>query len=502
MFISHESPVDRYTDSVCWLLKAEDTTASQRKLISQGITIVAPIRAADRFPFERNARLLAQAREGFHSFVPAAHLTICGVCEFEESRLSDARFASLQSIAENVVKRMFSQRSSWRVALHGIVPGGESKQRGSAIVWALARDQAEALRAIQAGVKAALEEELKKLDWEHHIEWLPGHKLTLGYFAGEDFALTEKLASTLQYLYDARTEILVDHVQAVQFYRKSLIDSTVLESVPLAAAAADRSQTKATFTKVQTESKWPPCEGWSYLFVPAEQQTNETACVPGSRQITYQPWKSKTAGLFRTFPKTLAKLGLDNPDNAFALHATPCLSYHVTLLDGQGVYNLDDVPPRFRGSLEETLLGLPESAARPPGYIDATAFDSAVSNKTIRFRFKRLGVWADALVAVLEPADVESEEICARLLQRRLEVRKQFKDLGLPVPREDVTLHCTLGYFSHRSGRALAKELESDWNEAFLREADGETVEFAGVRPYWFPDMTRFVRAEDSSPKG
>ncbi len=88
--------------------------------MAQGITIVAPIPIADRFPFERNAQLLARSKVGFHSFVPWAHLTICGVVAFEENELSDEQLATLESIATDVVVRIFSKRQAWRVAFNRV----------------------------------------------------------------------------------------------------------------------------------------------------------------------------------------------------------------------------------------------------------------------------------------------------------------------------------------------------------------------------------------------
>jgi hypothetical protein len=180
----------------------------------------------------------------------------------------------------------------------------------------------------------------------------------------------------------------------------------------------------------------------------------------------------------------------------FQMCPIPAFSYHVTAMDGINQANVDQLVQPARGEAEKFLAGLPDSAYAPVPEWFPSPVVSLEQPWTLRLRFQRLDIRTHSadLVALLEPADAESEQWMALIRAERIEREQPMVDRGKTPNLADWTPHLTLGYFFESELAASARPYLEPWNKAASELAAGRLFRSSSISLFSFVDMKTFFR--------
>jgi quercetin dioxygenase-like cupin family protein len=172
----------------------------------------------------------------------------------------------------------------------------------------------------------------------------------------------------------------------------------------------------------------------------------------------------------------------------------PPTTYHVTAMDGINEANLDQLAQPARGEAEAFLAGLPDSACSPaPEWFPPPVLPIG-QPWTLRLRFQRLAVRTQSadMVALLVPADAESEKWMAVIRDVRSEQEKPMVERG-KTPTAWAP-HCSLGYFPTSELAEAARQHLETWNETASGLAAGRVFQSSSLALNSFENMTKFLR--------
>jgi hypothetical protein len=237
--------------------------------------------------------------------------------------------------------------------------------------------------------------------------------------------------------------------------------------------------------------QWTPADfaGISYLFDNPAKSLAEENGLPFIACDTRDPnrYLDLYAGLARAVELLEPEL---RPHNLMPLSPS---SYHCTCWDGVNQSNIDQIREPERSRYEAFFKGLPESTAGPLPPNFPPRVMRLPGPWSIRFRFKELHIWtgAAALVALLEPADAESEASTELIKQHRRDLDEQFAVLGKP-PNRGWSAHISLGYFQTAADAEAAKQFLEQWTAAARQEVGDHTVRYSSASIYAFTNMEKF----------
>ncbi len=246
---------------------------------------------------------------------------------------------------------------------------------------------------------------------------------------------------------------------------------------------------------VNLEPEWAWFPGFSLLFEnPGQSVTRVDSLGRVNCQVSVDP----ALGLYRALAEGVEELGGDALKTKFSLCRLPTESFHVTVFDGGNAGVVESMNPGHRLQLEKLLGGLPSGwddqndLVNPLSSSELTADDRG----EIRFRYGRLFVWGNSVLAVrLEAADAESEANLDRLVTDRAKLSEQCRsEFGFGAGPK-YTPHVSLGYFANESGGALAAEECEKWDELLKHKTLGLQIAFSKIRVFGFTDMATFFRA-------
>jgi hypothetical protein len=481
-------------------IRAAATANDQNRLLDEvGLTLVAYVRPADRYPLLKASAQVQEACKSFYRFKPKTlHITITSILAHRQPKLSDQQRQQIeQAVIEGMTEEM-AQTPQFAVAIQGIAPGGSTNRPGGNIVAVAAPASRQEIQGLGTRLLDRLNPQLAKICPGLQAEPANGAKVTLGFFNEKaDFRIGHKLALTLEELRHLQTEFWVERVALVRFRSKSLADAKIIHKVDLPKPASPPIRQATRKPKVLLALNWVPWPGITILFNnPGESYLRQPET--GLEQIACDPWVDPALSLYRALGDALAEAGIDSPGNAFAFCPLPSPSYHVTAWDGVNHENLSQLVEPERQKFGEFLLGLPGTARRtPPELIPPDAFRGIDGADPVRFRFAGLSIWGDSvLVARLAPADEKSAAILEQIKKRREQLDEQFAPLGRPKPQPEYHPHVSLGYFSHsRGAHAAAAEL-LQWESVFRRRTAGCSLTFQTISAYGFTSMINFFKLE------
>jgi len=187
--------------------------------------------------------------------------------------------------------------------------------------------------------------------------------------------------------------------------------------------------------------------------------------------------------------------GMEPQLRPFAFCPLRASSFHVTLWDGINQSNAACLTMANRAEYETFARALPASVAGPAAPILPPSVVSLDRRWTIKFRFKKLHIWADAavLVALLEPADEESKAAMELLEQHRQDLDARYELLG---KRKNYPWapHISCGYFRTSEDARAAQSRLAVWTDLVTAELGDQTITFSSASLYSFTDMEHFYR--------
>jgi quercetin dioxygenase-like cupin family protein len=228
--------------------------------------------------------------------------------------------------------------------------------------------------------------------------------------------------------------------------------------------------------------------GWSILF---DNPGNAIREVEWGGQFLDTDPGSRGNELYAAFWRALEKIRISE------MCPLPATTAHTTFQDG---INADSMPASIEAwpAYEEFFRGLPHSVSGPlpPGLAETQSRIARMRQWGVRLRFKNLEIFerSAALVGTLEPADGESAIVLEQLrdVRRQLDL-EQFVLIGKPLNRE-LTPHVSFAYLVSQDAAKAARADLAAWNDIFLKETAGLTIEYASMGVYVFEDMGKFWR--------
>lgn len=237
--------------------------------------------------------------------------------------------------------------------------------------------------------------------------------------------------------------------------------------------------------------------GFSLLFDPPDIEANTLAMDEDLRKLVCSP-EHPQLGLFRNLRETLEGIGLDRLAGDYGFLDLPFYSYHVTAWDGLNRWNQNEVEEEHREILERTLLKIPYGLDNDHPLLKLPRKSLLMRGEwPIGFKFRQLAILrGSVMIALLEAADEDSQELLDRLAEHRLLLYRHYRAQTGLQQWIDCMPHVTLGYFANETGGRSACEALSVWQQTFNEKLAGETLTFNDISLYGFTDMENFYRVE------
>ena len=237
--------------------------------------------------------------------------------------------------------------------------------------------------------------------------------------------------------------------------------------------------------------RWAQFRGFSILFDPPG-----TALMPSGNRLDLacDVEADPALGFYKRLRDGLARLNPDLLTATYLFCPLPPPSYHVTVWDGGNDGNVEEITGDARRDLESWLAGLPDSLGQEHR-LTAPALASPLTRRDdwdIEFRFDHLAV-RSALVARLVPTEA-SQNTYDEFVEERRRLNSACRAAFGIATYDNYTPHVSLGYFANREGVQAASLCLRDWNEAFTKQMQGQTVTFRRAGLYGFTDMATFFK--------
>jgi hypothetical protein len=222
-------------------------------------------------------------------------------------------------------------------------------------------------------------------------------------------------------------------------------------------------------------------------------------------RVDCSPRWNEELHLYRVFADFFVEIGGSAAPNDNTLCPLDPASYHVTVWDGLNDGNTQAVAACFRSKLVEFLSHLPDALLADEA-LSPQARSSPLTQRvdwSITLKLAELANWGNhAIVARLEPADLDSEKIYRWIEGERKLLSERFQEqFGVHV-YWPYTPHVTLGYFANEEQTASSFSDMDRWNESMREKADGLTITFNSISLYGFTDMITFFKTAHSLPRG
>jgi hypothetical protein len=243
------------------------------------------------------------------------------------------------------------------------------------------------------------------------------------------------------------------------------------------------------------EPQWAPFKGFSLLF----DNPGSSVSLMGERLLMADCSLdgNDDLALYRRFVGFLDAIGTHRLRDSYSFCPLPPYSYHVTVWDGLNDGNAGRVPADDQPRLTDFLNHLPDALGTDrefTPYVMRSALVTRV-DRSIRFQFKALAKWSNqSLVAVLMPADGDSEHEFEQIVQDRAALSAQFQDRFGITMRTGYHPHVTLGYFANEQYAELCSTLVDGWTERLQEMVGRLTITFRSISLYGFTDMVTFFK--------
>ena len=241
------------------------------------------------------------------------------------------------------------------------------------------------------------------------------------------------------------------------------------------------------------EPRWAEFRGFTLLF------DNPGANLKPIHSIAYLNCDVDASSdllLYKALWDGLQHIGLEFLFKTYLFCSLPPASYHITVWDGINASNLGEVASEHRPACKRFLQTLPESIQETDLFAEITNSELLTRpDWNIRFQFSRLEKWGNvSIVAVLEPADDESDATLRNLTKARTALTSDFEHKFGVGPYSNYTPHVTLGYFANHDVAEQASPRMESWNRSFHEITAGLTLELNRISLYGFTDMATFFK--------
>jgi 2'-5' RNA ligase len=243
------------------------------------------------------------------------------------------------------------------------------------------------------------------------------------------------------------------------------------------------------------EPRWAPFSGFSLLF--DNPGDSVSLLGEGLLKADCSLERNEDLELYRRFVRFLDEVGTHKLRDNYSFCPLHPYSYHVTVWDGLNDGNLEQVPAGDQPRLRDFLNHLPDALITDRDFT-AQVMQSALvtrANWSIRLQFKTLAKWSNqSLVAVLMPAEGDSELEFERIVQERAALSAQFRDRFGIAMRRSYHPHVTLGYFANEQQAELCSPHVDGWTERLQKFVGRLTITFRSISLYGFTDMVTFFK--------
>jgi hypothetical protein len=242
--------------------------------------------------------------------------------------------------------------------------------------------------------------------------------------------------------------------------------------------------------------QWAAFRGFSILFDNPGESLHST---DDYELVVCDVDRDPALSFYRKLSTALASLDVRLLTHTYLFCPLPSTSYHVTVWDGANDGNLGKIAAPPREPIAQLLADVPMALRTPHELIQLVRESSLVRRHdwNLNFRFSRLAlVSSSVLVAELDPATADDTERLQELIRARSELSEQVQERYGFSPYQQYWPHVSLGYFANRELAQLARPCVEQWNAAFARDLDSQTLTFTRARVYGFNDMATFFVCE------
>jgi hypothetical protein len=247
-------------------------------------------------------------------------------------------------------------------------------------------------------------------------------------------------------------------------------------------------------------ARWAPFHGFSILFNnPGDHclQQRDSDISDLVNNVRSDP----ALHFYKTLEEGVTHLDINALTNRFLFCALPSNAYHVTLWDGLNYRHITQIDPQYRSMAENWLSSLPKSFCVTPKDISQLPMMSSLCTKcdwNMNFRFDRLAIWNNSVLAVALRPDANSVSTFEQLLKERQQLNKQFHDrFNVITASETYIPHVSLGYFANEEGAQKALDFVDDWNKWFNDALHDRILSFNNASIYGLTDMVSFFKEND-----
>lgn len=261
-------------------------------------------------------------------------------------------------------------------------------------------------------------------------------------------------------------------------------------------SAIERNYPFNTNPKLTLTNTWRRFTGFTLLFDPYPCDLREfhteasiLGYVPGTNQ------------LFDALAELCTGSWGDTLAQEYVFCRLPPSTYHLTANDGVNSDNLGQLTPEHQRTFRSFLEELPETLGPLTTLIEPLP---TLLDGPIRFRFRELSVWGNAvLVAELEPVDETSAVTLREFEKRRAELNQEWgRRWGRRNGDVPFRPHISLGYFPNPTLAQRAQSQIRNWSAQFLDRLQECECSFSSVGVYSFTDMVTFLRFSAAQKPG